>query len=207
MRRTGRPSSRATGRRTSQKGGGGSTKKKRGAAAGGSTKKKRGAAASARRANRYRQAGASTAASTPAEVTPTEPGRALSYSATMDIMARRKRPLEEPSSHEVEELEHTATANAEVMEAAAEEIKYQAKSKEPKAPIHGDLRVNKKEDYTFRFLLININGLRFWLHKNFKAEKLRFMLKSHRIDAMGLQETCINWAAFKSSKTLASLLR
>ena len=59
--------------------------------------------------------------------------------------------------------------------------------------------MNKKEDYTFRFLSININGLRFWLHKNYKAEKLRFMLKAHKVDAMGLQETWINWSAFKSS--------
>ena len=195
MRRTGRPSSRATGRRTSQKGGGGSTKKKRGAAA------------SARRANKYREAGACTAASAPAEVTQNRPGRALSYSATMDIMARRKRPLEEPSSHEVEELETSAAPNVERAEAAAEEVEYQEKAEESKVPIHGDLRVNKKEDHTFRFLSININGLRFWLHKNYKAEKLRFMLKAHRVDVMGLQEACINWSAFKCSKTLASLLR
>ena len=64
--------------------------------------------------------------------------------------------------------------------------------------------MNKKEDYTFRFVSININGLRFWLHKNYKAEQLRFMLKTHKVDAMGLQETCINWSAFKSSKMLAS---
>ena len=34
------------------------------------------------------------------------------------------------------------------------------------------------------------------------------MLKVHRVDGLGLQETCINWSAFnKTSKTLASLLR
>ena len=83
----------------------------------------------------------------------------------MDIMARRKRPLEEPSSHEVEELETSAAPNVERAEAAAEEVEYQEKAEESKVPIHGDLRVNKKEDHTFRFLSININGLRFWLHK------------------------------------------
>ena len=45
------------------------------------------------------------------------------------------------------------------------------------------------------------------LHKNYKAKKLRFMLKTHKVDALGLQKTCINWSAFKCSKTLASLLR
>ena len=98
----------------------------------------------------------------------------------MDIMARRKRLLEEPSSYEVKELESAAAANAKAVEAAAEEIKYQASSEELKVPIRGDLRVYKKEDYTFRFASININGLRFWLHKNYKAEKLRFMLKRIR---------------------------
>ena len=62
-------------------------------------------------------------------------------------------------------------------------------------------------DHTFRLALTNINGLRFWFHKNYKTEQLRFMLKMHKVDAMGLQESCINWSAFKSSKTLALLLR
>ena len=74
----------------------------------------------------------------------------------MDIMARRKQPLEEPSSYEVEELETFAAPNVERAEAAAEEVKYHEKSKESKVPIHGDLRVNKKEDCTFR-LTTSIN--------------------------------------------------
>ena len=123
-------------------------------------------------------------------------------------MEKRKRPLEEPSSFEVDKLLSTKAEREKAVKEIQEEKKYQKRVEKEKVPIHGDLRVNKKEVGTFRFCSININGLRFWLHFNFKAERLRFMLKVHRVDGLGLQEACINWSAFnKTSKTLASLLR
>ena len=166
----------------------------------GFAKKKRGRAAAARRANAYRDG------KTKSNLNST--GSGLSYNQTKEIMEKRKRPLEEPSSFEVDEVLRTKAERAKAAKEIQEEKEYQKRVEKEKVPIHGDLRVNKKEAGTFRFLSININGLRFWLHRNFKAERLRFMLKVHRVDGLGLQEPCINWSAFnKTFKTLASLLR
>jgi len=47
----------------------------------------------------------------------------------------------------------------------------------------------------------------FWLRNNYKAERLKYLFEQYGIDTMGLQEVCINWSKFKSSQTLALLLR
>ena len=53
----------------------------------------------------------------------------------------------------------------------------------------------------------NVNSMSYWLRDNYKAERLKFLLKKYNIDTAGLQEVCINWAALKPSQTMASLLR
>ena len=54
---------------------------------------------------------------------------------------------------------------------------------------------------------LNPNGMRMWRRKNHKADRLKSILDKYQLDAVGLQEVCINWARYKSSDTLAALLR
>ena len=54
---------------------------------------------------------------------------------------------------------------------------------------------------------LNPNGLSIWRRKNHKADRLKSILDKYQLDAVGLQEVCINWARYKSSDTLAVLLR
>ena len=159
---------------TSPWGHGGPGKHKKGSAKDkGYAKKKRGRAAATRRANAYRDgrakcngdlADSETGAGKP------RVGKKLSYGQTKKIMENRKRPLEEPSSFEVDEMASTKEERQKAAAAIKEEVEYQKRVEKEKVPIHGDLRVNKKADGSFRFCSININGLRFWLHRNFKAE-------------------------------------
>ena len=64
-----------------------------------------------------------------------------------------------------------------------------------------------KDEETIRVLDVNINIMSFWLKDNYKAEWLRFIFKKYVVNIAGLQEVCINWGNFKSSQTLASILR
>jgi len=45
------------------------------------------------------------------------------------------------------------------------------------------------------------------VRNNNMAKQLQYVFDQYRIDIMGLQEVCINWSKFKSSQTLALLLR
>ena len=66
-------------------------------------------------------------------------------------MENRKRPLEEPSSFEVDEMASTKEERQKAAAAIKEEEAYQKRVEKEKVPIHGNLRVNKKADDTFRF--------------------------------------------------------
>ena len=46
-----------------------------------------------------------------------------------------------------------------------------------------------------------------WKKDNHKANRLKSVLCSYHLDAVGLQEVCINWANYKPSYTLASILK
>ena len=76
-----------------------------------------------------------------------------------------------------------------------------------KVPVHGNLRVEEKDDEALRFLGVNINSMSFWQRDNYKADRLKFILEKYGVDAVGLQEVCINWSEFKASQTVASILR
>jgi hypothetical protein len=76
-----------------------------------------------------------------------------------------------------------------------------------KVPVHGNLSVEKKDDEALRFLGVNINSMSFWQRDNYKADRLKFILEKYGVDAVGLQEVCINWSEFKASQTVASILR
>ena len=74
-------------------------------------------------------------------------------------------------------------------------------------PVYGKLRIDVKDCEAVRFLSQNVNSMSFWLRDNYKAERLKFLLKKYSIDTAGLREVCINWVALKLSQTMASLLR
>ena len=88
-----------------------------------------------------------------------------------------------------------------------EEREYIQSVSEDKSPLYGNLQLRDKPEDVLRFFSCNINGLSFWLSNNPKAKLLKYLLKKYQVDALGLQETCINWSEFKNSQTLASLLR
>ena len=72
-------------------------------------------------------------------------------------------------------------------------------------PIHGTLRVDKKDNEAIKVLGLNKNSMLFWLKDNYKAERLKFIFEKYDINTTGLQEVCINWTTFKPSQTIASL--
>ena len=54
-----------------------------------------------------------------------------------------------------------------------------------KVPISGGLRIDNKDSKADIFLSQNINSMSFWLQNNYKAERLKFMLKKYNIDITG----------------------
>ena len=61
-----------------------------------------------------------------------------------------------------------------------------------KVPIYGKLRIDEKDSESIRFMSQNVNSMSYWLRDNYKAERLKFLLKKYNIDTAGLQEVCIN---------------
>ena len=108
---------------------------------------------------------------------------------------------------ELEELEGSREDERIATTLQVQDKAYQDSVKDIKAPIHGTLRLPEKPANTLRFYGHNVNSMSFWLRHNYKAERLKYLFAQYGIDTMGLQEVCINWSMFKSSQTLASLLR
>ena len=105
------------------------------------------------------------------------------------------------------ELSDIIDENKADTEASKQPLNPPVSVKATKVPIHGTLRVDRKDAEAIRFFSGNINGISFWLSKNYKAERLKFVFKQYGVDSCGLQKVCLNWSAFKSSQTIASLLR
>ena len=66
--------------------------------------------------------------------------------------------------------------------------------------------MDEKDKEAIRILVLNVNSTSFCLKDNYRADQLKSGFKEDDINTVGLQEMCINWAAFKPCKTLASLL-
>ena len=169
-------------------------------------KKKRGAGKSAQRANAWRNAKHRYGLQQQHHRKQRGMSK-LSYNETVEIIDKRQRKFDEPSQKEVEDMIDDDEAQIDEEAEREEERDYQRSVAKDKSPIYGNLRVEHKPEDTMRFLSVNINGLAFWWQNNPKADHLKFILKHYQIDGLGLQEPCINWCAFKSSITLASLLR
>ena len=78
--------------------------------------------------------------------------------------------------------------------------------KKRKVKLHGTLRPRDPPSDSVQCMSLNPNGMRMWKHNNHKASRLKSVMCSYHLDAVGLQEVCINWANYKPSQTLASLL-
>ena len=65
-----------------------------------------------------------------------------------------------------------------------------------KVPIHGNLGVDDKAEDAIRL---------FWLRRNYKAGRLKFVFQQYGIDVAGLKEIFINRSLFKASQITVSL--
>ena len=84
---------------------------------------------------------------------------------------------------------------------------YAKKLEKKGVKLHGMLRINVKKDNSIQVMSLNVNGINMSKRFNHKADRLREVIHRYQLDAVGLQEICVNWDAYESSRTLASLLR
>ena len=135
----------------------------------------------------------------------------LTYSQTMSILDARNcrvdRKEEDISLREYTEVVDEKEAQAQSRAKKGVEDEYKKSVGACKVPIFGNLRVGQKHEEALRFFSINVNGLPSWKQRNFRAERLKYILHKYKIDGMGLQEVCVNWSNFPNSFTVASLLR
>ena len=153
-------------------------------------KKKRGRKKSAQRAARKRNAKAAAD---------------RFYEETKRMMESRSRPDDEMGYGEFEEYMATEVSHEELEEAAKKEEEYKSEIAKAKVPIYGTLHPTMKADDSVRFMSVNVNCLSMWKRLNYKAKRLRWLLKNYQIDTMGLQEVCVNWRNFRCN--LAHTLR
>jgi len=127
------------------------------------------------------------------------------YEETKRMMESRKRPKEEMGFGEFEEYMATEASEEDLEEAAKKEEEYKREIAKAKVPIYGTLHPTMKADDSVRLMSVNVNCLSMWKRLNYKAERLRWSLKNYQVDAMGLQEVCVNWRNFRCN--LAHTLR
>ena len=153
-------------------------------------KKKRGRKKSAQQAARKRKANAAAD---------------RFYEETKRMMESRKRPKDEMGFGEFEEYMATEASEEDLEEAAKKEEEYKREIAKAKVPIYGTLHPTMKADDSVGLMSVNVNCLSMWKRLNYKAERLRWSLKNYQVDAMGLQEVCVNWRNFRCN--LAHTLR
>ena len=182
------------------------------------SKQKRGRKSSATRANVFRDAQAKSNAALGLDVSDeievakagfsvSKSNSKLSYEESMDLIGKRRNNTDDITEKELEELEAIQEEEEEAKTREKDTKAFRESVAQTKVPIYGNLRVQEKPDNAIRFFGHNINSMSFWLNYNYKAERLKYIFEQYGIDTMGLQEVCINWSKFKSSQTLASLLR
>ena len=122
-------------------------------------------------------------------------------------MRARDRPLEDVELKELEELlEDSPSYKAET--AACNAVsKHKESDKKRKVKLHGTLNPLVQPDECIRCMSLNPNGLPMWKNHNYKADRLKSVMHKYHLDVLGMEETCINWGKFKSSRIIASLLR
>lgn len=129
----------------------------------------------------------------------------LTFDETTRLMDKRERKGEEINYNELDSLiaEHLETP----VTPSVWDDDYCQKVSTTKVPIHGTLKVQDKHEDAIRFFSTNINSMNMWSNNNYKADRLKHVVHHYQVDSVGLQEVCVNWSKYKSSHTLASLLR
>ena len=122
-------------------------------------------------------------------------------------MSSRERPQEGPDFKEVEEMVERRWWVKESHAAAKALEKHQQDRKKKEVSLYGTLNPQESPGESVRCMSLNPNGMSMWRRKNHKADRLKSILDKYQLDAVNLQEVCINWARYKSSDTLAALLR
>ena len=113
------------------------------------------------------------------------------------MMRSRERSEEDPDLKEVEEMVEFHHGQKE-QDAAKDAIKLHLKEhKDKKVKLHGTLNPRTPPDHSIRCMSLNPNGMTMWKKDNHKANRLKSILCSYHLDAVGLQEVCINWANYK----------
>ena len=87
------------------------------------------------------------------------------------------------------------------------EREYGTKLGKKRVKLHGTLKPNVKKDNSIRVMSLNVNGINMSKRFNHKANRLRDVIHKYQLDAVDLQEVCMNWDTYVSLHTLASLLR
>ena len=133
----------------------------------------------------------------------------LLYEEVKEIMNARSNTNEEVSFREYEE----EMADQECFLSTAKEAgflaekEYANKLEKLKVPIYGNLRMHGKASDSIRMMSINVNGMSMSKRGNCKADRLRQLISQYQLDAVGIQEVCVNWGQYKTLNRLAALLR
>ena len=131
----------------------------------------------------------------------------LSYLETLEIMSKRENKMEETTEHEVESIMKDMVCEQTRSIARQAELDYDDTIVESEVPLYGTLDPTEKPLEVVRLMSLNINGIQMNKSANPKAERLKHIISKYGIDVLGMQETCVNWSKYKSSLTIASLLR
>ena len=124
-------------------------------------------------------------------------------------MLSRERTHKDPDFKEVEEMLEDYRGWKKYKAARIAVKQHVSDHKNQKVKLHGTLRPRARDppSNSVHCMSLNPNSMRMWKHNNHKASRLKSVMCSYQLDAIGLQEVCIDWANYKSSQTLASLLK
>ena len=107
-------------------------------------------------------------------------------------MNKRRSRQTEITNNELEEIEEESVNLRRNTDLEKEQAVYKQTVIDTNIPLHGNLRVEEKDEEAVRVLGSNINSLSFCQKENYKAERLKFILEKYGVDTMGLQEVYIN---------------
>ena len=121
-------------------------------------------------------------------------------------MEARSRPNKEVSFWEYEEemeAQERSLLKAKVAGLIAKK-EYENKLKKMKVPIYGNLRMRGKATNCIRMMSVNINGMSMTKRGNNKADRLQQLISQYQLDAVGIQEACVNWGKYKAFNRFAA---
>ena len=131
----------------------------------------------------------------------------LTYEDVAEILESRGKSPESISEQELGDINKGKYGKEDQEERDKEEAAYRKTIENTRVPIHGNWKVEAKDDKDISLLSVNVNSMSYWLNNNHKSERLKYLYDQCGIDSAGLQEMCINWSALPTSKTIAQILR